>query len=386
MVNWWPTQAVFRARAVLGAHAAHIVTIRGAGFRLDADVALLGVDGDADELVPSPASEEPAVTAPECVERALPSEPVESPSGKARRRLPYLLALLAALLLAAFVYRWAVAPKLVPTDIIDVGYALKAPDLHATQADTARLIADAFRREGEGDRARARALLETVYSSDATTPVPAIFLALWAVGGGNNAEADRWLMQAQLRTDRLDDAYLGALLAYVEAERRGQPQEILRRAGALLDLRPDAWQLRLARSHLMLYSGYRDAAAAELARLDFGDLHHRKQVMALADRASLGDADGAAAVLADLDAKGLADTPRIDYLRGRIAWSQKDYARAKQDFLRCEDRGRREARFDLVNRCAANVGAIAVVDGDYPNAIELLERTCRHAGKWMAPG
>ena len=27
-----------------------------------------------------------------------------------------------------------------------------------------------------------------------------------------------------------------------------------------------------------------------------------------------------------------------------------------------------------MNRCAANVGAIAVVDGDYPNAIELLER------------
>ena len=368
------TQAVFRARAVLGAHAGHIVTIRGAGFRLDADVVRLGVDGDADEVVQPSAYDEPAATGTEHVDPVLPSKPAEPPSGRMMRRLPYLLALLAALLLAAFVYRWAVAPKLVPTDIIDVGYALKAPDLHATQADTARLIADAFRREGEGDRARARALLETVYSSDATTPVPAIFLALWAVGGGNNAEADRWLMQAQLRTDRLDDAYLGALLAYVEAERRGQPQEILRRAGALLDLRPDAWQLRLARSHLMLYSGYRDAAAAELARLDFGDLHHRKQVMALADRASLGDADGAAAVLADLDAKGLADTPRIDYLRGRIAWSQKDYARAKQDFLRCEDRGRREARFDLVNRCAANVGAIAVVDGDYPNAIELLER------------
>jgi len=369
-----PTQAVFRARAVLGAHAGHIVTIRGAGFRLDADVVRLGVDGDADEVVQPSAYDEPAATGTEHVDPVLPSKPAEPPSGRMMRRLPYLLALLAALLLAAFVYRWVVTPQLAPTEIIDVGYALTAPDLHATQADTARLIADAFRREGEGDRARARALLETVYASDATTPVPAIFLALWAVGGGNNAEADRWLMQAQLRTDRLDDAYLDALLAYTEAERRGQPQDILRRAGALLDLRPDAWQLRIARSHLMLYSGYRDAAAAELARVDFGDLQHRKQVMALADRASLGDADGAAAVLADLDAKGLADTPRIDYLRGRIAWSQKDYARADQDFLRCEERGRREARFDLVNRCAANVGAIAVVDGEYPRAIELLER------------
>jgi DNA-binding winged helix-turn-helix (wHTH) protein/tetratricopeptide (TPR) repeat protein len=380
------TQAVFRARACLGRHADRIVTVRGIGFRLDAEVS---VDDEPDSLrgVPPPlrlVDTGPTGVASDMTMPALDDDrPAPAPdttatpaptadSARLRRRV-LGMALGAAALLLALVAALMLRAPASDGELIDEGFALHAGDLHTERQASHALIREAFRREAAGDRPRARALLETVHASDASTPVPALFLALWSIGGGNLADAQDWIGQAARRLDDVREPYLRALLAYVRAEAGDSSHEVLRHAGAVLDMRPLAWQLRLARAHLLQYEGFRDAARAELAAIDVGDLGHRKLVMALADRASLGDADGAAAVAGALAAR-LPARAELDYLRGRIAWSHGDLVAARAAWTEAVARAEGEARFDLANRSLANLGAIDVVDGRFDEAIDRFER------------
>lgn len=378
------TQAVFRARACLGPYGDRIATVRGIGIRLDAKVSRIDADSlpeaanDArgDPALDAPAALKPApATDPDPVNaRVADDAPARIPAPLRARAL--LLVLIAV---AAVVYWWVAAPTERSNAAgaeridIDVGYGVVEADAFAALPESLGMLRDAFGHEGRGDRPRASALMETVHASDPTTPVPALFLALWAIGSGDAVAGERWLQESRSRAEGLGNPYMNAMIGYVDAERAGTRQAVLRFAGAVLDLRPQSWQMRLARVHMLIAEGYREAALAELALMNFGLLEHRKQVMALADRASLGDIEGAERELERISAS-LSDNASLAYLRGRIAWSRGDLTAARDAYEETARLGEREARFDLANRSIANAGVIALLHGDDDRALRLLER------------
>ncbi len=386
------TQAVFRARACLGRHADRIVTVRGIGFRLDAEVTLL----DSSEPLPPLPFAPPALPAGEAADPpprlrlvdSVPADAVDSmPDAAAVATAPsaasgpawllrwrpgqrwFAAVLLLALLAIGAGWHWL--PR--PAATVDIGFGLVAADLHASHPDTEVLLRDAFAHEGRGDRARARALLETAHRSDPHTPVPALFLALWAAGGGQVEAADDWLQQAADRIAPLASPWLEVLLGYIRAEQQGDPRDIVRYAGAALDLRPGAWQMRLARAHLLLNQGLPDAARAELAAIEIAELDHRKLVTVLADRASLGDVEGATAI-ADRLIQRRPPSAQLAGLRGRLAWSRGDLPAARVAYAEAVERSRQEGRVELVYRSLAMLGTIAVIEGRHADAVPLLQQ------------
>lgn len=384
------TQIVFRARNCLDRYASRLVTVRGIGLRLDAMVR------EEDGAVPLPREPIEAAILTEGFDAATPAKqheegfappaPVADASGGhvvASRRLHgrgwmgLLLGALALGILAWLTLRsTGTGSSGAENLMLDQGYGLTVADLHAARPDSAALLREAFAYEGRGDRARARALMETVHESDTATPIPAQFLALWAVGGGDARRADLWLERARERMQPIVSPSLTALMRYIEAERSANPQDVLRYAGAVLDIRPSAWQLRLARAHLLEGGNLREAALEELKRIDVTSLSHRKLAMALADRASLGDLEGAEARFERIK-DSAAEQSAVHFLRGRFAWTRQDWPAAEVAFAQAQEAARRELRFDLEHRAAVNRGAIALQQGEVAHAIDLLDAARR---------
>lgn len=351
------TQAVFRVRAVLGAEAERIVTLRGVGIRFDADV-----------------SSEPAADGPSAAMPALPDAPEPCPPAasdappRRRGRVVAAVVLVALLLaLATLGTRWLARPDA----MIDSGYGIAREDVHAAQADTPRLLAEAIRYDNAGDRPRGRALLEALHDSDTRTPWPSLLLGLWAVGAGDPRVAEDWLARARDRVAPLRDVYMNAMLRYSEAEQAGIPEDIIRHAGAVLDLHGDAWRMRLARAHLRNYQGLREAALAEISRINVPALGNRKLESALADRASYGDVAGARAVLQRLPRT--TDAAAWDYLAGRIAWSEGNGAEARAAWLRAAAEAKKNGRSDIGTRAEGDAGVAAMLAGDAAAAVAHLE-------------
>ena len=379
------TQAVFRARACLDGHADRLVTVRGVGLRLDAEVrrddASLTIESSVGELrqaaalAPTPL----AASLPEPASFALPpadAVPLDhahpAPASARPTRWLYLLLILIAIATAFWLGRRGDSPA-EPGATLDRGYGLTLADAHVAREDTPALLREAFEYEGRGDRARARALLETAHSSDASTPLPALFLALWSIGNGDAVAADQWLQEARQRLRTIVSPILTALLRYIEAEHRGTRDDVLRYAGAVLDLRPEAWQLRLARAHMLQSDGMRDAALREISAISIDTLSHRKLAMALADRASLGDPDGAEAEFARL-AHTSDEQSTLAYTRARLAWTRQDLVAAAKAYADAVEAARREARFDIEHRATINLGVIAMLRGEREQAASYLER------------
>lgn len=429
------TQAIFRARAVLGAQGERIVTLRGVGIRFDAevqretpataaspspglpvapeavearapaapDVVAASVADRADASAePDPLGSEPdlsspltaaapvvvdapaavsssaAASPPMAVAPAAVSSPVAIPAPavspsmpRARKRsvVPFVAFAVLVLIAAVFAFwRWSLSGS----QWVDQGYGIRAADVHAAQSDSVRLLGEAIRHDNRGDRARARALLETLNDSDAQTPWPPLLLAVWSVGAGNAADAERWLTRAAERAQPLRDPYVNAVLRYVQAERDGSAADIIRYAGAVLDLRNEAWRMHLARAHLKHYQGLREAALEEIRQIGSFELGNRKLESALADRASFGDVAGAQAVLDGLARNG--DAAAWDYLAGRISWSRGDVAAARTAWERAAGEAQRNGRSDIGNRAQANAGLAATLAGDRAGAIAHFER------------
>ena len=376
------TQAVFRARACLDRYGSRLVTVRGVGLRLDAQVRCEEVDAPLPPPLNDPATDEmptdavstPEPETPSAQPRTVPAQPHPVATVPARNPAPFWMAASAVLLaLLAVTALWRLWPTDGDAAPLDVGYGLLPEDAHARRADSLPLLREAFSHEARGDRSRARALMETVHDSDADTPLPAMFLALWAIGASDAPTADRWLEQANERLQPRSSPPLTALLRYIQAERSHRPQDILRYAGAVLDLRPDAWQMRLARVHLLLGEGLRGAALDELRRIRMDTLSHRKLAMALADRASLGDPDGAEAIFARIGHTAM-DASTRHWTLGRFAWTRGDLDAARTAFAEAEQAARREAHFNTEHRAIANLGVIAMLQGRFGEAIALMER------------
>lgn len=390
------TQVIFRARAVLGRYAAHLVTVRGIGLRIESEVRVLEAGAEpapvavAAKATPTPmrragdvphlaaVSEASQVAAAAVDSEAQPAPQPAAPIAAAASAVvsrrpalwPWLLAV--ALIVVVAVAWFAVTRATADSSAqLDEGYGLYEADLHAAQPGTAAMLREAFLNDARGERARGQALLQAVHESDATTPIPAIFLALWAAGSGDAEHARSWLRLARERTGAARDVYLNLLLDYVEAETTGAGQDVIRQAGAILDIRPGAWRMRSARSHLMIAEGMREAALNEVKQIEVPALGHRKLEMVIADRASMGDVEGAQAML---DRLPRSNDAAYAFLNGRIAWSRGDFDAAHRHFTEAAVKGFESARSDLQQRALINIAAIEVTRGHDEAAIEALER------------
>jgi DNA-binding winged helix-turn-helix (wHTH) protein/tetratricopeptide (TPR) repeat protein len=378
------TQVIFRARAVLGRHAPLLLTVRGVGLRIDAEVQPLALTpGEpsrdrraADRVGTGRAGAALASESAVAADAALPAiaadaVAVEQTPATTRRRWSgrwLWLLLAAAFAIVLLAYRLMQAGPV----LVDSGYGLYESDLHAAQPGTAALIREAFRNDAIGERTRGQVLLQAVHDSDARTPVPSIFLALWASGVGDGEHARTWLAAARTRVDSSHDVYLHLLLDYVNAEAHGDAADVIRHAGAILDIRPEAWRMRSARSHLMSASGMREAALREVQQIEVPALGHRKLAMVIADRASMGDIEGAQALLDRLPT--IDDSAAYAFLNGRIAWSRGDFDSAHRHFSEAEVKGFASARHDLHRRALLYIAAIEVTRHRDDAAIAALER------------
>lgn len=379
------TQIIFRTRAVLGPYADRLATVRGAGLRLDAQVRRVAAHDAA------PAAETPPATVsiaashenepPAAAATNVPQRHATSISAPRRRRAGLFALLALATLLAA--WQWHTHAPAADTAPIDVGYGLDASDAHASDAQTPARLRDAFRQEAIGDRERARALLEAVHAGDATTPIPALYLALWGLGAGDIGRADTWIAQARARIAPLHNANLAAQLSWIVAERDEDARAVVRHAGAVLDFRPRAWQMRNARAHLLLTMQLREAAREELQQVDVSSIDHRKLAMSVADRAALGDVAGAQAVF-DRAQAGM-DVPDREFLRGRIAWSRGDLPAARDAFVAAIAAGEKRARFSLLQRALIHAGVLELKLDRPREAIGWFERAHASAAQSQSP-
>ncbi len=323
------TQIVHRLRSALRESGKAVRTVRGVGLRLDAPVVAV-----APEAAPG--------NAPDLSTRPEPF-PVESPAPPAhprlepRRRRWLAAGLIAALLLGVCgIAAWRTG-RSTP---IDPGFALWASDLGSSSAQTEDLMRRALAAEGRGDRAQALELLETAHRSDPATPAPAIFIGFWS----SHDAAVRWSALAERRLTRDSSPYLQLLARFIreDAQGSGSAEGTL---SALLNLRQDAWRLRLARAHYYL-SWHRDEAAlADLRRIPVRALTHRGLAIVLADRASLGDLEGAER---DFRSGLLEGEEALSwYVRGRLERSRGRAAEAREAFDRTVAEAARRNQPDL---------------------------------------
>lgn len=350
------TQAIFRARSALGPYAGLIATVRGVGLRLDAAVT---TDNHRVLRAPPPEPEEFA------------SQPGRLKAGTFYSALPVFVLLLLAVV-AWFTIR---APQ---PEMLNVGYGLSRDDILSEQPETAALLVEAFESEANGERARGAALLEAVHRNDERTPIPALFLALWSSGNGAVASAHSWLGQARMRMGDNKALYPNLLMDYIAAEVDGSPEQIINKAGALLDLRPEAWRMHHARAHLYEYRGMREAALQEISQIRVNRLDDRRLAQTIADRASMGDIDGAQAILDSLSPS--ANPATHAFLNGRVAWSRGDFDAAHANFLAAAEHGHDQARMDIYRRSLIYAGVIEAMWGQDDQALASLERARSVAG------
>lgn len=385
------SQLVFRLRAALGPRGDCIVTVRGVGVRLDAAPEPSAPAGQPREEPPTAAAVPPAVAAghptlPPVASvagsgDAAPGAPAAAPAGPVGKRM--MLPLLVVLLALAALLLWRLqAGGTTDPRWLDVGLGVEAGDLGAASAQARALVGEAFGQDRQGDRARARALMEAAHGST-DSPLPALVLALWTLSIDDGSQAREWLARAAQR-DRGGNAYLLLLENYVRAELGDRPLDTIRHAGALLDLRPQAWFLRLARAHLYGFKGLRDLALEELRGIAADDLRHPRLAMAVADLAAYGDVAAARARLAGLDPA--ADTPDLALARARIDWSAGDLAGAHDGLIRTAQLARSRGQLDIHDRALAYAGLLDLV-GDRPGAaLPLLERARAGARERRATG
>jgi serine/threonine protein kinase/tetratricopeptide (TPR) repeat protein len=238
--------------------------------------------------------------------------------------------------------------------------------LHTSRPESEALLRRALQAEANGDLPRALALLESVHDADPTTPVPAIMLGYWGAAQLGLETTLAWQKKASERLAPLDDPALDLLARFTAADMSGDMEGALRYASALLELKPRAWFLHLARGHLLNYRGLRTAALRELQQIDTDRLDHRKLVDAIADRASLGDLAGAQAMAARLQAP--PDDPGLAMLQARLAYTGGDLAGARDLFRSAVERAQDAARFDIEARALLYVGVLEGALGRYDEA------------------
>lgn len=273
-------------------------------------------------------------------------------------RWPWLAAGLAAVVLAGL---WLLLLKPAPEDPWLHSPALHAlgldrTHLHAERDDTEVLLRRALMAEARGDVSGALALLESVHAADSRTPVPAMLLAYWGSSQSDRTRVAMWLEQARVRLQRIDDPVLHLLHRFIETELAVDYEQSLRYAAALLELKPRAWFLRLARAHLLQVRGLTSAGLRELQQIEVDVVDHRKLIEAIGDRASFGDAAGARLLAHHIE--GNVPSHLYAHLQGRLAYSAGDLDAARQHFSEAVSEARDAANFVMEARGLLYLGLV----------------------------
>jgi Protein kinase domain len=243
---------------------------------------------------------------------------------------------------------------------LDHGYDIRASDIRGDR-ETKSLIGLALRADAEGNRPKAMELLEEAWRRPSATAFPPALLASFNDAAGNSPRARQWEAEARKRLAGAP-AYESLLARYLLVPNSDGQQE-LALAKSALDLRPGAWRLRLAAAHIYLGNRDREAARRELTQIDIEKPDDRRLMLVLADRASLGDANGAER---DLRRSNLMKRPALrHYTEGRIAWSRGDAKSAA-------------ALYDRAANEAANEG----IGGTETEARELAGIALLRIGQW----
>jgi serine/threonine protein kinase len=215
---------------------------------------------------------------------------------------------------------------------LDHGYDVRASDVRG-DAETKSLVGLALRADAEGNRPKAMELLEEAWRRPSATAIPPALLSSFNDAAGNAERAEYWANEATKRLPGAS-AYESLLVRYLEVPSSNSQQE-LALAKSALDLRPNAWRMRLAAAHIYLGHRDREAARRELMKIDVQKPDDRRLMFVLADRASLGDADGAER---ELHQSRLVNRPSLlHYTEARIAWSRGDIRRAAVLFERAAE-------------------------------------------------
>ena len=240
---------------------------------------------------------------------------------------------------------------------IDHGYDLRVSDIRG-DSETQRLVELALRADAEGNRPKAMQLFEEAWRRPAKTAIPAAFLSSFADAAGHNDLGRDWGQKALSRLDASAPVYESLLARYLLTPSMQRNQELALSKSAL-EIRPQAWRLRLAAAHILLGQRDREAARRELLGIDITKVDDRRLMLVLADRASLGDADGAAR---DLRSSNLMKRPSLrDYVLARIAWSRGKFEESAN-------------LYDLASRAAADEGHGTIeVDSRLYSGIALLK-------------
>lgn len=295
------TQLVYKLRSALGEDAQALTTVRGLGFRLDAEAQPI-TSPVPDPLVRSLGSEETRQP-----------DRVPAPAGALLRR-PWLLGGAAAVLAlgvgTAFLLR--------PNPPVHEGWGLMESDLRGMRSEAARLFTLGLRADASGNRPQGIAHLEEAARLDQHSALPAAFLAQWHNYTGNSQARDNWAKAAKTRLRPTASPYESLLVRFLLEDPEDEQKAL---GSAILAIRPGAWMFRLNLAHRHLDRREREAALAELKTIDVRKLDDRRLALVLSDRASLGDADAA-----ERDLRALRLPLRrtfVLYTEGRIAWSRE---------------------------------------------------------------
>ncbi|HKR64484.1 MAG TPA: hypothetical protein VJZ00_12200, partial [Thermoanaerobaculia bacterium] len=257
---------------------------------------------------------------------------------------------------------------------IDHGYDLRASDVRG-DGETKRLIELALRADAAGNRAKAMELLEEAHRRNAKTAFPAAFLSSFHDAAGQFDVGAKW---GKVALQRLGGAstYESLLARYLLVPSGDRAHE-LALANSALEVRPDAWRLRLAAAHIYLEQRDREAARRELQRIDIRKPDDRRLMLVLADRASLGDIAGAER---DLRASRLMSrAPFRHYTEARIAWSRGNAKRASELFDRAADDAAAEDLGPLETEARALAGIALVRQQSWNEAQRRFALTANRA-------
>jgi len=230
--------------------------------------------------------------------------------------------------------------------VVDDGYDLRASDITGS-ADARRLTGLALRADASGNRAEAIELCREAARLDARAPLPAAFLASFVYFNGDPAGGRRWAEETRRRLPAARSTYETLLCRYLMPESDTATSMAL--SSSLLAIRPKAWRLRLSLAHRHLDRREMPAMLAQLSQIDVAAPDDRRLAVVLADRASLGDADGA---MRDLQRSRLMSRPPLlAYTEGRIAWSRGQFAESARLFDAAAERA------TLVNQVSIAIDA-----------------------------
>ncbi|HVG22756.1 MAG TPA: serine/threonine-protein kinase [Thermoanaerobaculia bacterium] len=286
-----------------------------------------------------------------------------------RRKLaPALIAAAVLITLTAALY-FSLRPRQ-----IDNGYDLRASDVRG-DAETRRLLELALHADAAGNRPQAMSLLEEAARRPSSTPFPEAFLSSFNDAAGNDALAEKW-GNAALAKLRGASSYESLLVRYL-AEPGGYTSKELALAKSALQLRPKAWRLRLAAAHIHLGQRDRDAARRELQAIDIARVDDRRLMLVLADRASLGDAEGAER--AHRSSRLVQQPPMLHYTEARIAWSRGDVVRARALFDHAASEAAAEGLLPLEIESRLHAGVSLIRLGQWDEAQRRLAHTAARA-------